>query len=102
MSIDTKPYEEDVKHPGKFQGQEPWVPYFWKFVCNGYGEESIWQGDDVENQEFILFEPFANEMESFGMGNEPLWVVVWEDSQGFVRGRTFPDRKAAEDWAQST
>jgi len=41
--------EAAVKRPGQFEGEQPWVPYFWEFVLNGCGDETVEiDGDSIE------------------------------------------------------
>lgn len=30
-------YEQAVSQPGKFEGEQPYIPYLWESVMNGFG-----------------------------------------------------------------
>lgn len=44
-------YEEDCKGPGKFEGEEAHVPYFWEQSLHGCGGETRCHCDDREEEE---------------------------------------------------
>jgi len=51
MHFDRQYYEKLVASPGKFEGESPWVPYFWDQMLNGCTDES---GEDWDY--FIITE----------------------------------------------
>jgi hypothetical protein len=53
----TSEYEEAVKHPGKFEGEAAYVPYFWDLYMEGgadrdYGDRL---GFDIHDVDKLLF-----------------------------------------------
>ena len=73
----------DVSRPGKFEGESPWVPYFWAQVLDGDGEVFT-----IEDIDFELFRVDAEEAALFHEDELKTgdWVALYEDGQGFVRG----------------
>ena len=71
-------YEADVKRPGKFEGEAPWVPYFYNAYMDGFGDyvDEETQEFDVEAQDIAIFPELK--------GNSK--VTLYFDSQGFVSG----------------
>lgn len=71
------PLEDRVSGPGKFEGEGPWVPYFWEQSLEGMADEETRRGDSifrVRGQDLHLFPELAGVRR----------VVVTEDSVGFV------------------
>ena len=83
MQIDIEKYRADVSRPGKFEGEQPYAPYFYDAMGNG---ESHFVGGDPETgegaDEYELFQVDAEDSEAFDL---PIgaYVVTFEDSQGF-------------------
>jgi len=81
MDTYTK-YVEMVKGPGKFEGEPPYVPYFWDLGLEGF-EDDIQHGEDG-----ILYSTFYVTKEERDLWGDLLEgiksVCVWEDDNGFV------------------
>lgn len=95
--IDLEYWSKMVKHntPGRFEGEDPWVPYFFDQIMNGDGEDFITEEDD--NPPITLFEPDVNEREAFEVKEI---VLIMESNQGFIFGVQFDTREEAEAWIQ--
>jgi hypothetical protein len=37
--IDLKRYEEEIKRPGRFEGEQRYIPYFWDMFLEGLADE---------------------------------------------------------------
>ncbi len=88
MSIDIKKYRQEVSRPGKFEGEQPYAPYYYDAMGNG---EVHYVGGDEDGEgatEYEVFQVDADESEAFDL---PLhaYVVTWEDSQGFFYAKVF-------------
>lgn len=87
-----------VSSPGKFEG-EPWhAPYYWNETMDGNGDV-IWPetGDDEESQYCgSLLTVSGEESEAFDLPCGS-WILVREDSQGFVYVTNHETRKLAEE-----
>lgn len=53
-------YEEDVKGPGKFEGEEAHVPYLYELTLHGCGGETRCHCDDREEEEQEMVECFCD------------------------------------------
>jgi len=78
--INLAKYEEEVKGPGKFEGEEPLTAYLYEISMDGDGEYLAGLEDDGHSA--ILFHLTSEEMEVFGTDIKD--VVLIEDSQGFT------------------
>lgn len=65
-----------ITEPGKFEGEEDYVPYFWGLALEGIGE-------DDGKMLSVLVE--AEDKEKFPALKRRRVVKMWEDDQGFVR-----------------
>ena len=50
-------YKEIVSHPGKFEGEKPYVPFYWEIGLNGsyYWEEEGEWCFEVEKEDMEIF-----------------------------------------------
>lgn len=104
MSINPNDYTTH-KRPGKFEGEGPEAEYFYEQMLNGDGERIYaYSGDDDQTEQDFqdtegasaeLFQVSADESEAFDL---PIghWVLLREDSAGFVFCTTHETREAAE------
>ena len=69
-------WEEIVSHPGKFEGCNPWIPYFWEAYLNGCASEDYGRtlAFDVDETDRTIF-PELEGVER---------VYLWESDSGFV------------------
>ena len=77
---------------GKFEGEPPWVEYYYEQWGNGDGEnyfpDDFFENDDRDLTDYsTLFEVDYDESVTHGLVHGD-WVAIWEDSQGFVHSRT--------------
>lgn len=89
-------YVSEVKGPGKFEGEPPYVPYMWEGVIDmGGGDESIIV-DAVTVDVIIVTKSdkamFPNELHDTDV------VLLWEDDNGFVHHRDFHSEEAYDSW----
>jgi hypothetical protein len=75
-------YEAEVRRPGKFEGEAPWVPYFWDALLDGMADE-----DDGEVAWFTVTD---EDRELFPELAGVERVGICEDGSGLVYGRTSP------------
>ena len=84
-----KEYEALVHSPGKFQGEESYVPYYWDLAFDGSGECII--SDDPEDTMyyFLIVSEDAEEFPELRkfVGQ---YILLRESEQGFVIGRIIP------------
>lgn len=92
--METKDYNdycEMVSKPGKFEGEQPYIPYFWQQYLNGWENETVYDNDvqyslyEIENEDRIIFPELKD---IFG-------IALWEDNNGFVNSIDF---ESAEDY----
>lgn len=81
MTIDINSLAEQVRGPGKFEGQPPEAAHFYNVSMDGDGEFLAGMEDD--NHSAIKFTVDAEEAGAFGLviGTD---VVLVEDNCGFV------------------
>ena len=72
-------YEEDVKRPGKFEGERRYVPYFWEQYLDG--------GADKDDGKYLYFKITEEDKKKFPELKQQRRKVIkiWEDDVGFVR-----------------
>jgi len=70
-------YEEDVKGPGKFEGERRYVPYFWEQYLDG--------GADKDDGKFLHFKLTDEDKKKFPELKGRKVIKIWEDDVGFVR-----------------
>jgi hypothetical protein len=90
-------YEEQVKGPGKFQGEEPWTPYFYDMANEGDGEIIYSDAGELSG---VLFHIYSGDTELFPELNEYRHAVLVEDSQGFVWVKLFGSGEEVDKWAK--
>ena len=73
-------YVKEVTRPGKFEGEAPYVPYFWEAYLNGMADD-----DDGTT---LVFHVTDEDRELFPELKKVRRVYLVEDSNGFVYGRT--------------
>ena len=106
MSIDATKYQEQVKGPGKFEGEPAETTYYWDRMLEGDGDSvARWSDDDPDGEcepvfDGELFEVDCEESEAFDL---PIgsYVVLWTDSQGFTMSKNFETREAVDSWIDS-
>lgn len=69
-------YMADVKRPGKFEGEAPYVPYFWEVGMDGMADD-----DDGEILKFVVTE---EDRQMFPELRGRKRVRLRETDQGFV------------------
>lgn len=69
-------YEEQVRHPGKFEGENPWVPYFWEQYLDG--------GADDDDGRVLTFRVSADDVRLFPELARRKRVRLMERDDGFV------------------
>ena len=67
-------YEADVRRPGKFKGEAPWVPYFWDRLDESCEDGDSWAGWEVSAEDVSIWP----ELESVEM------IYLHETDSGFV------------------
>jgi hypothetical protein len=77
MKRTREQYEEQVRYPGKFEGEAPYVPYFWEFYLEG--------GADRDDGRVLGFDVNADDKTLFPELKRRKTVRLIEDDQGFVR-----------------
>ena len=70
--------EERVRHPGKFEGEQPWVVLAWDDSMNGCWEIGF------SGEEYM--EVYDDERREWGLDADTVAVVLYETEQGFVHG----------------
>lgn len=102
--IDLTNLADIVSHPGKFEGEPVFAPYYWDQAMEGNSEFIYPDGcnqEDVEDSNFFdCFGVNAEESDAFDL---PIGTVVLirEDSQGFVIAHTEPDMESARAYVNS-
>lgn len=92
-SIDKSKYES--RGPGKFESEPPETTYYYEQWLNGDGDAIFPTADDFDSGiEYSIFCVNAEESDAFDLGCGS-YVVLWEDSQGFVMLHTDLDSHAA-------
>ena len=79
-------YEEEVKRPGRFEGEPLYAPYFWDQVMNGGGDETI-EGEDDETI-IDVFIVTAEDRLLFPDLSEAKKVFIYCDNHGFIHAST--------------
>ena len=71
-----KEYVDQVSHPGKFEGEAPYVPYYWEAYLNGFA--------DRDNGAVLGFDVTAEDRQLFPELKGRRTVRLIETEQGFV------------------
>jgi hypothetical protein len=98
--IDVQKYIDIVSHPGEFEGEEPWVPYYWDAVLDGDAYETYYVSDDEDGAAYDVLEVEPDEKEAFadwGLGD---WVVLYDNGDGFTYAMTFSTYEQASRYIQ--
>ena len=74
-----------VNHPGKFEGEPIYVPYFWDLVLNGSQDGTIY--DEDSPVDYVQVNVEDAEMFQELRGRSGLYILLWESNQGFVYHR---------------
>lgn len=69
-------YLKDVTRPGKFEGEAPYVPYFWEAFLNGFA--------DRDDGKVLGFDVRAEDKAIFPELKHRRTVKLYETDQGFV------------------
>jgi hypothetical protein len=69
-------YEDIVRRPGKFEGEQAYVPYFWELGCSGFADEDV---DGV-----WVFNVSTEDKENFPELKKRKRVKLYEREDGFV------------------
>lgn len=67
---------EIVSRPGKFEGEQPYVPYFWDVYLDGFADD-----DDGER---LVFNVCDTDREMFPELGDREQVILVETDNGFV------------------
>ncbi len=82
-------YEAIVSSPGKFEGEQPWIPYFWDAFLNGCAD------DDTDG--VLSFEVSSEDVALFPELDGGKVVCIREREDGFVVECSAPDEEDEED-----
>lgn len=75
-------YEEQVKGPGKFGGEEPYVPYFYDVMTHGFVEdEASWPDGGGWVGLFVVSEEDQKLFPELTLGQK---IAIYERSDGLV------------------
>jgi len=86
-----------ITQPGKFEGEETYVPYFWDMVLEGFHEE-VGRGDssvariEISNEDRAKFPALGNAK----------YILLEESDQGFVYSRLSGRVAKAKKWPKMT
>lgn len=69
-------WKEETKHPGKFEGEPPYVPYFWDAFLNGL--------QDSDDGKILVFNVTAEDKAIFPELRRRRAVKLMQSDQGFV------------------
>jgi hypothetical protein len=69
-------YKDDVSRPGKFQGEQPYVPYFWECFLDGFA--------DRDNGSVLEFDVWEEDKKLFPELKNRHTVKLVEEDNGFV------------------
>jgi hypothetical protein len=72
--ITREHYEADVNRPGKFEGEAPWVPYFWDRLDEATEDDGTVVGWEVSAEDLAIWPELENV--------ETVWLM--ETDSGFV------------------
>lgn len=81
-------FERIVRQPGKFEGQEPWAPYFYEQMLNGDGE--------YLNDSMQLMEILPEDKEKFPELEGKDYVLLYLSNDGFVDAKALSSKEAEE------
>ena len=106
--IDVEKYREQVKGPGKFEGEPPETAYFWDQMLNGEGDDcSRYVQTDYNDDPIFDDEPLfsgdcfmvdSDEADAFDL-EVGSYVVLWTDSQGFTMLKSgLESRESVDTW----
>ena len=70
-------YENDIRGPGKFEGEARYAPYYWEIFLEGFA--------DCDDGKILSFNVSAEDKESFPELKRRKVVKLYEDDVGFVR-----------------
>lgn len=95
LTINRRKYEDIVRFPGKFEGEEPWVPYFYDRSLDGDADE--YYGLDGAGVYFGIMSIDDDDARYvFKLDDKYTHVLIIEDSMGSVTGRLFESKEDAE------
>ena len=78
-----------------FEGEEPWVPYFWDCSIDGHAED--YYGPEGTGVYFGIMSIDDDDARYvFKLDDKYTHVLIMEDSMGFVTGRLFESMEDAE------
>lgn len=71
-----------IDSPGKFEGECPYVPYFWNMTMISAQDEDLY--DPVDDTYYALFNVTDIDRAIFSELNDVKVVSLWENESGFV------------------
>jgi hypothetical protein len=76
VAASRKDWEEMVRGPGKFEGEAPYVPYFWDLYLNGFADDDdgVVLSFTVDEEDKAIFPELRRRKR----------VKLYESSNGFV------------------
>jgi len=80
MSKSRSEYEAQTKHPGKFESEQPWVPYFWERALDGGSDETV----EVYGEQVDLFTVTTEDHAIFPELAVGQRIALRETDSGFV------------------
>ena len=98
-----------IKDPGKFEGEEPWVPTAYDTMLNGWNWNEIWEGCEENDEivpdheaygvvgDYFLLSKEEEDWKTFGVPENTFALVLGYSDQGFVRGYLF---ESEEKWLE--
>jgi hypothetical protein len=86
-----------IADPGKFEGEREWVPYFWELMLDGAG----WCFDWPDDSETVVIPIYNGDRRQWPDLQGYAYVVIEENSQGFVYGQAITEATFEEIEAQN-
>jgi len=85
-----------IADPGKFEGERAWVPYYYELMLDGAG----WGFDWPDESETTVIPIYASDRRQWADLQGYAYVVIEENSQGFVFGQAITEDTFGEIEAQ--
>jgi len=90
--IDVQKYIKITLHNIEYGSEDPWVAYFYK---ERDSHESFYMEYTLDAPCYDIYKTTPDEREAFDDWGLEEWVVIYNDSMGFIYGLTFSSYDAA-------
>lgn len=78
-----------IREPGKFEGEEWWVPGAYDDSLNGCWDDLLPEAADYDGDDVVLYAVVGDDFKELNLPKDTFALVLYGDDMGFVYGARY-------------